>query len=172
MVPPATTPGPTMPGLPNQQAPEPQQGVVPGQAPEPRPLIPQYPQDPALFPAVNPVSVPGQKPQTPLNPIQNPGGTFSHVAAQQFVNGDMVQLKQADHGQAVGLNAGETKEVPANSIGEVLGVDPLGLVNVYFAGPQATAGNLEPHGVTLWAWPKDLIPRSDVRPPGPATRRR
>lgn len=171
-VPPAGAPGPQKPGAPNQVAPMPQPSPVPGQAPEPQSLIPQYPQDPALQPAINPVSVPGQKPQTPLNPIQNPGGTFSHVSTVQFRNGEMVQLKQADHGQTVGLNAGETKEIPANSIGEVLGTDPLGLVNVYFAGPQAEAGRLEPHGVTGWFWATDLIARPDVRPPGPATRRR
>lgn len=171
-VPPAGAPGPQKPGTPNQVAPMPQPSPVPGQAPEPQSLIPQYPQDPALQPAINPVSVPGQKPQTPLNPIQNPGGTFSHVSTVQFRNGEMVQLKQADHGQTVGLNAGETKEIPANSIGEVLGTDPLGLVNVYFAGPQAEAGRLEPHGVVMWAWPQDLISRPDLRPPGPATRRR
>ena len=173
MVPPAGTPGPQKPGLPNQTAPPPEPaGAVPGQAPEPQSLIPQYPHDPALQPAINPVSVPGQKPQTPLNPMQSPGGTFSHVAAQQFTNGDMVQLKQADHGQTVGLNAGETKEIPMNSIGEVMGTDPLGLVNVYFAGPQAEAGRMEPHGVTMWAWPQDLILRPDLRQPGPAIRRR
>lgn len=171
MVPPATAPPPQKPGLPNQTAPMPEPaGVVPGQAPEPPSLIPQYPNDPALQPAINPVSVPGQKPQTPLNPIQNPGGTFSHVAAAQFRNGDMVQLMQADYGQTVGLGAGQTKEIPANSIGEVLGTDPLGLVNVYFAGPQAEAGRLEPHGVTGWFWPKDLAARPDIRKPGPAIR--
>lgn len=170
-VPPAGAPGPQKPGMPNQTAPMPQPSQVPGQAPEPQNLIPQYPQDPALQPAINPVSIPGQKPQTPLNPIQNPGGTFSHVAAAQFRNGDMVQLKQADHGQTVGLNAGETKEIPANSIGEVMGTDPLGLVNVYFAGPQAEAGRMEPHGITGWFWPNDLIPRSNIQPPGPAIRR-
>lgn len=172
MVPPAGTPGPQKPGVPNAVAPQPQPSPIPGQAPEPQSLIPQYPQDPALQPAINPVSVPGQKPQTPLNPIQNPGGTFSRVAAEQFRNGDMVQLKQADHGQTVGLGAGAVKEIPANSIGEVLGTDPLGLVNVYFAGPQAEAGRMEPHGVVMWAWPKDLIARPDVPPSGPATRRR
>lgn len=172
MVPPATAPGPQKPGIPNAVAPTPQPSLVPGQAPEPQSLIPQYPQDPSLQPAINPVSVPGQKPQSPLNPVQNAGGTFSHVAAQQFQNGDMVQLMQADYGQTVGLNAGQTKEIPANSIGEVLGVDPLGLVNVYFAGPQAEVGRMEPHGVTGWFWPKDLAARPDVRPPGPATRRR
>jgi len=172
MVPPAGTPGPQKPGMPNAVAPQPEPTAVPGQAPEPQSLIPQYPQDPSLQPAINPVSVPGQKPQSPLNPVQNAGGTFSHVAAAQFRNGDMVQLKQADHGQTVGLGAGDVKEIPANSIGEVLGTDPLGLVNVYFAGPQAEAGRLEPHGVTGWFWPNDLIARSDVPAAGPAVRRR
>jgi hypothetical protein len=172
MVPPAGAPGPQKPGMPNQVAPAPQPSPVPGQAPEPQSLIPQYPLDPALQPAINPVSVPGQKPQSPLNPVQNAGGTFSHVAAAQFRNGDMVQLKQADHGQTVGLGAGDVKEIPANSIGEVLGTDPLGLVNVYFAGPQAEAGRLEPHGVAGWFWPNDLVLRENIQPPGPATRRR
>lgn len=173
MVPPAGTPAPQKPGAPNQVAPTPEPaGAVPGQAPEPQSLIPQYPHDPSLQPAINPVSVPGQKPQTPLNPIQNPGGTFSRVATEQFRNGDMVQLKQADHGQTVGLGAGEVKEIPANSIGEVLGTDPLGLVNVYFAGPQAEAGRLEPHGIVMWAWPNDLIARPNVPAAGPAVRRR
>jgi LAGLIDADG-like domain len=175
MVPPAGTPGPQKPGLPNQIAPTPEPaGAVPGQAPEPQSLIPQYPHDPALQPAINPVSVPGQKPQTPLNPLQNPGGTFSRVyqGAETFVNGQMVQLKQEDVGQTVGLNGGQTATIPANSIGEVLGVDPLGLVNVYFAGPQAEAGRMEPHGITSWHWGKDLISRPDIKPPGPATRRR
>jgi len=175
MVPPAGTPGPQKPGMPNEQAPMPEPaGGVPGQAPEPRSLIPQYPHDPALQPAINPVSVPGLKPQTPLNPMQNPGGTFSHVreSAETFMNGDMVSNNQADFGQTVGLGAGETKEVAANSVGEVLGTDPLGLVQVYFAGPQAQAGNLQPHGVTMWAWPKDIRKRPDIRAPGPATRRR
>jgi hypothetical protein len=176
MVPPAGTPGPQKPGLPNQTAPSPvPTGPVPGQAPEPQPLIPQYPMDPSLQPAINPVSVPGQKPSGPLNPLQWPGGTFSSVrqsATQQFVNGDLVQLKQSDFGQTVGLGAGETKEVPMNSIGEVMGVDPLGLVNVYYAGPQAEAGRMEPHGVTAWHWNKDLIPRPDLKKPGPAIMRR
>lgn len=173
MVPPATAPGPQQPGMQNQTAPmPPAQMPPPGQAPEPPELIPQYPHDPALQPAINPVSVPGLKPQTPLNPMQSPGGTFSHIAAEQFVNGQMVQLKQEDVGQTVGLNSGQAATIPANSIGEVLGTDPLGLVNVYFAGPQSQAGILQPHGVTGWFWAKDLIPRPDILPAGPAVRRR
>lgn len=175
MVPPAGTPGPSKPGMPNETAPTPEPaGQIPGQAPEPKSLIPQYPHDPSLQPAINPVSVPGQKPQTPLNPLQAPGGTFSHVheAAETFVNGEMVSNNQAEFGQSVGLNGGEMTEVPANSVGEVLGVDPLGLVNVYYSGPMAQSGNLQPHGVTVWHWPKDIRKRPDIRAPGPATRRR
>jgi len=177
MVPPAGTPGPQQQGMQNQQAPmPPSTGPVPGQAPEPPSLIPQYPQDPALQPAINPVSVPGQKPQTPLNPIQSPGGTFSSIrqsAEQQFVNGDLVQLKNEDVGTTVGLNGGQTKTVPMNSIGEVLGVDPItGMINTYYAGPQSEAGPLQPHGVTAWHFPGDVIPRPDLRKPGPAIRRR
>ncbi len=172
MIPPATAPTPQKPGLPNQTAPTPE-GTVPGQAPEEPGILPPYPGDPARMPAINPVSVPGQKPQTPLNPIQNPGGTFSHVAAQQFVNGDMVMNKQEEpNGTLVGLGGGGRQAIPLNSIGEVLGTDPMGLVNVYFAGPQAAAGNLEPHGVTAWFWPNELSARPDVPKPGPAIRRR
>ena len=175
MVPPAGTPGPQKPGLPNQTAPTPEPaGAVPGQAPEPQSLIPQYPHDPALQPAVNPVSVPGQKPQTPLNPMQSPGGTFSHVheSAETFVNGNLVQLLHEDVGQTVGLNAGQTQTIPQGSVGEVLGSDPLGLVNVLFSGSVAAErGNLEPHGVAAWLWPKDIM-RSNARQPGPAVRRR
>src|SRR5208282_3389555 len=172
MVPPAGTPGPQKPGMPNEQAPMPEPaGGVPGQAPEPRSLIPQYPHDPALQPAINPVSVPGLKPQTPLNPMQNPGGTFSHVreSAETFVNGQLVRLKKEDIGQTVGLNSGQTATIPANSVGEVLGTDPLGLVNVLFSGKVAENwGNLQPHGVAAWLWPSDIMLVENVQPPGPA----
>ena len=175
MVPPAGTPGPQKPGLPNQTAPTPQpSGPVPGQAPEPQPLIPQYPMDPSLQPAINPVSVPGQKPKTPLNPMQSDGGTFSFVkqSAETYVNGDMVQLLHEDVGQTVGLGGGQTQTVPQGSVGEVMGTDPLGLVNVLFSGSVAAErGNLEPHGVTAWLWAKDIM-RSNSRPPGPAVQRR
>src|ERR1017187_1370515 len=151
------------------------QGMPPGQAPEPQPGLPPYPAAPGNMPAMNPVSVPGQKLQSPLNPIQNAGGTFSHVlsAGSEFSNGDIVQLKQEDVGQWVGLNGGEPKTVPANSIGEVLGTHPTtGLVNVYYAGPAEGNGPLEPHGVMAWHWPTDVIRRDDIKKPGPAIQRR
>ena len=98
--------------------------------------------------------------------------TMGRVAAdeQPFVNGEMVQIKEEEIGSWVGLNGGGQANVPKNSIGEVLGND-LGLVNVYFAGPAEKNGPLEPHGVTVWVWPSQLVRRPDVRPPGPATRR-
>jgi hypothetical protein len=148
------------------------QGMPPGQAPEPSPALPPYPANPENMPAMNPVSVPGQKPQSPLNPIQNAGGTFSHVAAEKspFNEGDMVQLKQDDIGQWVGLNGGDPKAVPANSIGQVEGTHPsTGLVEVYYPGPAANNGPNEPHGVKAWHWPADLIARPDIPPYGSAT---
>lgn len=164
---PSMAPGQAAPG---SMAPEPPTG----QAPEPE-LLPPYQMNPATQPAVNPVSVPGQKPQTPLNPIQYPGGTFSavHTSDQEFVNGMMVSNKYEDVGTTVGLSSGEQRSIPQNSVGEVLGVDPsTGMVNVYFAGPQAQAGKLEPHGVVGWFFPQELAVRQDVRAPGPAIQRR
>ena len=156
------------PGEPNAQAPMPEPSAPPpGQPPE---LIPQYPQDPALLPAINPISVPGQKPQTPLNPIQNPGGTFSHVAAQEFTNGQVVQLKNETVGTTEGLNAGAQESIPAGSQGEVRGMD-LGLVQVLF--PRHEAGPLEPHSTSAWLWPNELIvPDPPIQQPGTAIRRR
>lgn len=151
----------------------------PGQAPEPPELLPPYQMNPATQPAVNPVSVPGQKPQTPLNPMQYPGGTFSaiRISEQEFVNGMMVSNKQEDVGTLVGRSpehgAGNQTTIPQNSVGEVLGVDPTtGMVNVYFAGPQAEAGKMEPHGIVGWFFPQELAVRTDIRAPGPAVRRR
>lgn len=176
MVPPGAAPQIT-PGM----SPPLQQGLAnppgtetppPGQAPE---LMPQYPANPEMLPAINPVSVPGQKPQTPLNPVQNAGGTFSHVAANKFVNGQMVQLKNQSMGEQVGLGGGGQTAIPANSLGEVLGTEGSGeyeMIFVYFSGPQAEAGKLEAHGVQAWFFSNELIPRPDVRAPGPTIRRR
>lgn len=183
------TPNPSAPGgaapvvqgpgafQPNMQGAQPSPGsqapMPPGVAAPPPELMPEFPGNPALQPAINPVSVPGQKPQTPLNPVQNAGGTFSRVAnEEEFVNGAMVVNKNAEFGTAVGLNAGETVEVPKNSVGEVLGQDPSGLVEVYFAGPMGERGQLEPHGVQAFFFPGELTLRPDIRAPGPAIRRR
>lgn len=155
------------------------QAPAPGQQQE---LIPPYPYNPENQPAVNPVSVPGLKPQTPLNPIQNAGqpgigGTFSaivpRVAAETFINGEMVSNNYEDMGEAVGLNPGESVTIPMNSVGEVFGQDPTtNMVQVYFAGPMGNRGPLEPHGVMAWFMPNEIRRRPDIRPPGPAVRRR
>lgn len=192
MVPPAGAPTAEQPGLPNAQAPmPPPEMAVPGQAPD---IMPPYPMEQSLQPAINPVSVPGQKPQTPLNPVQNAGGTFSrteisrailegpatiqrsgrtHIAEETYVNGQMVQLLHENVGEAVGLNGGSPMTISINSIGEVLGTDPTtGLVDVYFAGPAASNGPLEPHGCHCWLWPNEIKLRPDVVPPGPAIKKR
>ena len=117
------------------------------------------------------VSVPGEKQPTPADPIQNRGGTFSSVTSA-LKNGDMVQIKNEDIGTWVGINGGGEGRIPRNSIGEVLGVDPTGMINVYFAGPASSNGKLEPHGITAWVFPSEIIERPDVRPGGPAVRRR
>lgn len=184
---PVGSPGmvPANPGLPIQA---PAQMGIPGQAPQQPPgLLPQFPGSPAVQPATNPVSVPGLKQPTPLNPIQYLDGTFSsvgwqfdpdddrmeHMAAQEFINGQMVSNKQDEPmAQWVGLNGGGTTTIAAGSIGEVRGTDPLGTVEVYFAGPASDNGNLQPHGTVGWFFPSQITPRPDVKPGGPAVRRR
>jgi hypothetical protein len=289
---------------PGQASPGSTAPMPPGVAAPPPELIPQFPGNPELQPQVNPVSVPGGKPQTPLNPVQNigapgVGGTFSKVAdwdldesyyhraptqererirahglhpsapkdspfwqeehesldpqiatqpkgvylapsvkdtmtgpgyeytdvwkvdpsyleekqsdplfpeadmvvvphaippealslhipyehsearkakvanEEQFANGVMVVNKNTEWGTAVGLNPGESVEIPMNSQGEVLGQDPTtGMIEVYFAGPMKERGNLEPHGAVAFFFPSELTLRPDIRPPGPAIRRR
>lgn len=184
--------------LPTPGAPPPQgeQLQIPGMQPPPDGpnILPQFPMDPALQPQVNPISMPGQKPQTPLNPIQNAGGTFSswnfdgHNTSANIsvvsappknpVNGDMVSAKYDDWGTWQGRSdehgAGSNAKVPAGSVGEVLGTDPTtGMINVLFTGKQSEQkGEMGPWGITAWFLPSELHARSDVRKPGPAVRRR
>lgn len=171
----------------NQNAPQMQGMGDPGtQAPPPESVLPQFPMDPSLqpqLPPVNPASVPGQRPgPTPTNPLQYPGGTFSSVqwkmAAQQFNNGDLVQVKEEDvvnpgilQGRQEGGAVGPTT-IPQNAICEVMGTDPLGLVNVMWTGGGFDPnGQKQPFGVTQWFWPSQLIARPDLKRPGPAIRR-
>lgn len=167
----------TMPGMTAQ----------PGMSPQPADVIPPFPMapvDPAMMP--NPASVPGLKQPSPTNPVQFPGGTFSHVEASwsgitaaEFVNGNMVSTRYEDWGEWVGRSsdhgAGERARIPANSPGEVLGQDPTtGMVNVLFMN-QATGvnqhGKMEPWGITGWFMPSELV-ESKIRAPGPAIQRR
>lgn len=162
---------------------------------QPQDLIPPYPMDPTMMPQVNPVSVPGLKPQTPLNPVQYGGGTFSSVQGWQFSpdpdtiwvvagptgfeNGAMVSTKHDEVGTWIGKSeahgAGSYTTIPAGSVGECLGQDPTGLVNVLFMNKALGVqefGELMPYGATAWFWPSDLVQRTDIKPPGPAVRRR
>jgi hypothetical protein len=136
---------------------------------------------------------------SPLNPVQYPGGTFSsvndgwdltpdpdkiwHMAAPQpqgFVNGNIVSTKQDDHGIWVGKSeehgAGSPAKIPAGSVGEVLGQDPVtGMVNVLFMNEALGVnefGPLMPYGATAWFFPSQLAERPDIKRPGPAIKRR
>lgn len=92
---------------------------------------------------------------------------------QPFQNGDVVQLRHPDEGTLVGRSvehgAGQKVPLPQGTPGEVLGTDPsTGLVNVLCMGKFFEQfGAMEPFGATVWSWPSDLIPRPDLRKPGP-----
>jgi hypothetical protein len=177
-------------------------GMFPGQATgtppmpggQPPDVIPPFPMDQLQNTAINPASVPGLRQPSPTNPVQYPGGTFSSVQSdwefgtmtvvadfpkqpEGFVNGNMVSTKVDDWGTYVGRSedhgAGQPAKIPAGSIGEVLGQDPSGMVNVLFENKiTEKMGPLEPNGVVAWFFPSELTLRPDVRRPGPAVRRR
>lgn len=108
--------------------------------------------------------------------------TVKHAAKDPFVkqpdgfqNGNMVQLKQEDYGIAEGKSeahgSGQQRLVPANSIGEVMGQDPVTkMVEVIY--PLHNSGPLEPYHVRMYHFPSEIIPRPDIRRPGPFRRRR
>lgn len=163
------------PGAPQQNAaPLGNQGGG-GAPPPPESVLPQFPMgEPMELPPVNPASTPGGRPgPTPTNPLQYPGGTFSSVresmGAEQFKNGDWVQIKEEDPvnpGTLQGRNerglVGPTT-IPKNAIGQVMGTDSLGLVEVLWMGQGFDAnGECQPFGVTQWFWPSQLIPRPDI----------
>lgn len=189
--------GPGYPGMPNQMMAPPgmqQQMMIPGMMPgmatgtPPMPsdpgVIPPFPQaqpDPATMP--NPASVPGLKQPTPTNPVQYPGGTFSswrnaRVAAPTgFTNGVIVSTNSDDWGEWQGrTRQGEKVHIPAGSPGEVLGTEPVtGMVNVLFMNKALGVqehGEMQPWGATAWFFPSQLTLRPDIRPPGPAVKRR
>lgn len=92
-----------------------------------------------------------------------------------FANGNMVQLKNSDYGIAEGKSeahgSGEYREVKQNSIGEVMGQDPItGLVEVIY--PLHNSGPMEPYHVRMHHFPSEIIPRPDIARPGPFRRRR
>ena len=169
-------PAPAAPGLPPMQPP----GVLPPSPTEQlqmmQPAVPGS--TPAGMPAPpNSVSVPGARQPSPANPVQFPSTYSGWHFSKDFQNGDMVRLEEAEWGTAEGKSeahgAGQPREIPANSIGEVLGQDPTtGWVDVIFPGPQANAGPLEPYHIRAWIFPQKLTPMPGVQKPGPAVRRR
>lgn len=173
-------------GMPGQDPNAAQMGAMP-QGPE---ILPPYPYEPQAEPMPTPVSVPGLKPPSPYNPLQYPGGTFSSVGdrwefvaadypeqPQGFQNGNMVMTKDSDWGTLIGRSdehgSGQQVMIPRGSVGEILGQDASGLVNVLFENKMTeTMGELEPNGVVAWFWPSQLQERSDIRRPGPAVKRK
>jgi hypothetical protein len=181
--------------MPNQMQAPPemaQQMAIPGVSPMMAQGTP--PMDPGIIPPwpmqqvqqEQPVvSIPDAKQPSPMNPIQN-RNTFSSVqdgwhfaAPQGFTNGMMVQTLHDDmgiwEGRSAEHGAGEYTNIPAGSIGEVLGQDPTGLVNVLFMNEAIGVqkhGPMMPWGATGWFMPSELRLRADVRAPGPAVKRR
>lgn len=189
----APSPGP----MPPQQTQMPPGQMLPGMAPMAPPA--GMPPQPGMPPEILPpfpmegmeqgpvVSIPGAKPQSPLNPVQYPGGTFSSLQewdwpvklATGFVNGVLVQTRYDDQGIWQGRSeahgAGTYGDVPAGSVGEVLGQDPSGMVQILFMNPATGVnehGKMEPWGISAWYLPSELVLRPDLKPPGPAIKRR
>lgn len=184
---PAMPPGGPQNGLGGPTGPP--QGQQAPIAPSPEQALPQFPMDPSMQPTTQqpqPASIPGGNPgPTPTNPIQYPGGTFSHTCAsrrisvdQPFQNGDRVQLLNDDYGTLEGRSpehgAGQPCPLKAGQVGEVLGTHPsTGMVNVLYMGkPWDNNGPMEPYGASAWHFPSDLKLRNDIRAPGPAIRRK
>lgn len=155
------------------------------QAPTPESVLPQF-QNPmeGQMPSqqLNGVSVPGARGgPTALNPMQMPGTYSSEQSAtmqhMSYENGDLVHLLNDDYGEQVGRSeehgAGSTIHLPRGLVGEVLGTHPsTGMVNVLYSGkPWEENGPMEPWGAQAWHFPSDLVPRPDLKKPGPAIRR-
>jgi hypothetical protein len=176
--------------LPGMAQPGMAQGTPPisGMPPEVLPPFPYEQEVSGEMPPPTPVSIPGAKPQTPMNPVQWPGGTYSSTEWEpafgmfkqsEWQNGAMVQLLGSEMGVAEGpdpSNAmhGSYMEIKPNSVGEVMGVDNVpGLgqtVEVIF--PLHNTGELEPYHVRAWLRPEQLRPRPDIKQPGPFIRRK
>jgi hypothetical protein len=136
------------------------------------------------------VSVPGAKPQSPFNPMQQPGtysrfvsgaagdgsGAFPSAGQGGFTNGQMIRLNQDDWGQAAGpvpggYGDGEWRLVTRNSVGEVIDQDETtGWIQAIF--PLATSGPHEPYHVTMYLDPSQVSAASNIQAPGPVGPRR
>ena len=192
---PGMAPGVANPAGP--MAPAPGQAVgtppIPGLPPE---VLPPFPMEGQLEPQPPQVSIPGAKPQSPLNPVQWPGGTLSssgwdtqvfsawgpyNEQPEGFVNGNIVQILGTDMGVAEGRDptnplTGQYMDIRSNTrgIGEVMGIDNLPgigqVVEVIF--PLDKTGELEPYHIRAWLNPNQLKLRPDIRRPGPMLKRR
>lgn len=116
-------------------------------------------------------SVPGARLPSPYNPIQYPGGTYS-ATGDVFVPPEIVRLNESVYGLAEGKSeehgAGQYKEVPQGSTGEVLDQDKTtGWVEVIF---PLKGGELTPYHVRCFLEPSQ-ISKTDHQPPGPFIRR-
>lgn len=194
-------PGPSPFAPPQTQAPQP---MLPGMAPPgqaigtppipglPPEVLPPFPMEGQLEPQQPVVSIPGAKPQSPMNPMQWPGGTLSSVQdtwENSFVkeaefdpsNGAMVQIVGTDMGVAEGPDTtnpmhGQYLDIRSNTkgIGEVMGHDTIPgmgqMVEVIF--PLDKTGPLQPYHIRAWLRPEQLVLRPDIQPPGPMIRRR
>lgn len=162
---------------------------MPGMPPE---VLPPFPMEGQMEPQPPQVSIPGAKPQSPLNPMQWPGGTLSSVrddwenafmkeAEFDPSNGAMVQINGTDMGVAEGPDPtnsmhGQYMDIKSNTkgIGEVMGTDNLPgmgqVIEVIF--PLDKTGPLQPYHIRAWLKPEQLTLRPDIRPPGPFIRRR
>jgi hypothetical protein len=193
-------PGPA--GSPFAQQPSPMQGVqpmLPGMAPPgqamgtppvpglPPEVLPPFPMEGQLEPQPPQVSIPGAKPQSPLNPVQWPGGTLSSVQewdwekTADMENSNMVQIIGTDMGVAEGPDQtnpmhGQYLDIASNSrgIGEVLGQDNIPgmgpVVEVIF--PLDKTAELQPYHIRAWLKPEQLKARPDIMRPGPMIKRR
>lgn len=179
-------------GFGQPMAPAPGQAVgtppMPGMPPE---VLPPFPMEGQMEPQPPQVSIPGAKPQSPLNPVQWPGGTLSSVQdwentfmkESEFgpTNGSMVQIVGTDMGVAEGPDPtnpmhGQHMDIKSNTkgIGEVMGMDDVpgmgSMVEVIF--PLDKTGPLQPYHIRAWLRPEQVQLRPDIRPPGPMIQRR
>lgn len=147
------------------------QGAPPGPMPASPDIIPPFPGaameameawQPGMTPSggvspPNAMSIPGAKIQTPFNPIQHPGGTYSRVAAA-FQNGQRVTLLEDEYGVKEGregaYDAGQYTLVPKGSPGEVMGQDATtGWVECLF---PLDGGKMSSYHVRVFLEPRQI----------------
>lgn len=140
-------------------------------------VIPPFPMAPPPPPVPMPSSEPGGRPGPYSgNPLQQ-SWTFSKVTdvtsakGDIFRNSDMVRINVAEYGTMEGPTPGKNgdgqfREIPKNSIGEVLGQDSTtGWVDVIF--PIHDTGPLQPFHIRAWIEPEKLNAMPNTSKPGP-----